>query len=247
MRYREKLNIVIMRDNGPRSSFRMKRSNFLLLAVFLGCMPFVAAFFCAQCWMLWQENYRLRSNMERFEADYQMAEARAERLENLEDLLKQENVQGKELLTRQLAESDKKSARAPEKETEEQAELPEMQEGPGHEEFPALDTGRVLVSNVQARARPDNALRIGLDLRNPDNEPLLSGRVEAVLLSADGERRLLEFDPVDVGNFRIARFKRTVMNAIAPKDMSLVNAQIILEVKDQSGKPLYSNIFAIQR
>lgn len=249
MRYREKLNIVLMRDNGPRSSFRLKRSNFILLSLFFGCMPFVAIFFLAQAVIFWQENTRLRDNMERFETEYQQAEARAERLENLEDLLKQENVQGREVVLRQLAEPAHAGARAEEKSGEGEANgtPPELAEGPGHEEFPALDTGRVLVANVQARARPGSTLRIGVDLRNPDNEPLLSGRIEAILLAATGERRILEFDPVDAGNFRIARFKRAVMKARAPGDLSLDNAQVILEVKDQEGKPLYSNIFAIQQ
>lgn len=249
MRYREKLNIVLIRDNGPRSSFRLKRSNFILLALFLGCMPFVAAFFIAQSFLLWQENVQLRGNMERFESDYQQAESRAERLENLEELLKQENVQGRELVMRKLAESSDKKPKGGEKEpaSPEAEPAQEMAEGPGHEDFPALDSGRVIVSNVQARARPGNSLRIALDLRNPEKEPLLSGEVEAILVTANGERRALELTPSDVGAFRIARFKRTVMNAKIPRDVSLVNAQIILEVKDQAGKPLYSNIFAVLR
>lgn len=246
MRYREKLNIVLMRDNGPRSSYRLKRSNFILLALFLGCMPFVAAFFVAQSYILWQENINLRDSLERFETDYQHAEARAERLENLEDLLKLENVQGKELVIRQIAGAGEKEESREEKAAGEE-NAPEMTEGPGHEEFPAVDTGRVLVGNVQARARPGNSLWIGLDLRNPENEPLLSGEVSVILVTADGGRHPLELAPADVGTFRIARFKRTVMNAQAPRDLSLVNAQIILEVKEQDGKPIYSNIFAIQR
>lgn len=249
MRYREKLNIVLMRDNGPRSSYRLRRSNFILLLAFFGCLPFLVILLLTHSWMLWQENVRLRNSMERFESDYQLAETRAERLENLEEMLKEENVQARELTLRRIATAGQKRENAEEKEPGQEAmeTPPELVEGPGHEEFPALDTGRVLVSNVQARARSGNNLRIGLDLRNPDSEPLLSGTVEAILLTANGERRPLEFVPADVGTFRITRFKRTVMNAAVPHEFSLVNAQIILEVKDQDEKPIYRNIFYVQR
>lgn len=37
---------------------------------------------------------------------------------------------------------------------------PAMSEGPGHEEFPAIDTGYVKVGNVQARALRGGKLRI---------------------------------------------------------------------------------------
>lgn len=47
-----------------------------------------------QTWRLWQENKALRENVLRFESDYQTAQATAERLENLEELLREEGVQG---------------------------------------------------------------------------------------------------------------------------------------------------------
>lgn len=235
-----------MRDNGPRRSFHLRRSNFFLLLVFFGCLPFLCLLLTTQCWLLWQENIKLRDSMERFESEYQAVESRAERLENLEELLREENAKGREIITRQLA----SNSEAPEPE-EKSAPSPPAEEtgneGPGHEEFPALDTGRVKVGNVQARSIRDNTLRIGLDLRNPDNEPLLSGTVEAALITANGERRSLVFTPREVGAFRISRFKRTVMNAQLPRNTNLTNAQIILEVKDQDNRPIYRNIFAVQR
>lgn len=246
MRYREKLNIILMRDNGPRRNFHIRRSNFLLLTVFFLSLPFIAIALSAQCYVLWQENVKLREGVERFETDYQDAEARAERLENLEQFLDEDSVAGREPLLRQLA-SKALPPEQPKDDDHQAAEQhPELAEGPGHEEFPALDTGRVIVGNVQARAMGDKSLRVSADLRNPDNEPLLSGEVTAVLLTANGERMSLTFAPKEVGTFRISRFKRTVMRASIPRGTSLVNAQIILEVKDQADKPLYRNIFAVQ-
>lgn len=246
MRYREKLSIIVMRDNGPRRSFHFRRSNFFLMLVFFGCLPFLCLLLVTQCWLLWQENVKLRDSMERSETEFQAISSRAERLENLEDLLREENAPGLRILTRQLA-GNAVNVTQIEKGLEQSASLPEADEGPGHEEFPTLDTGRVVVNNVQVRTRRGNNLRIGLDLRNPENESLLSGTIEAALITANGERRALEFKPRDVCLFRISRFKRTVMNASVPRSVSLINAQVILEVKDQENKPIYRNIFAVQQ
>ena len=243
MRYHERLNIILMRDNGPRRSFRVRRSRLYLLAIFFGCLPFLCALLAAQCWRLWDANLKLRENVEKFEADYQSAVARAERLENLEILLDGKAVPGRGILLRQLAAGESKA----EPEKPEAQEAPELAEGPGHEEFPAVDTGRVKISNVQVRAMRGNILRIGLDLRNPEADELLSGEVDATLVTAAGERLDLAFTPQDVGNFRISRFKRTVMSAQVPRNVSLADSQIILEVKDQQGQELYRNIFAVQR
>lgn len=245
MRYREKLGIIVMRDNGPRRSFHLRRSNFFLLLVFFGCLPFLCMLLLIQCWLLWQENIKLRESMERYESEYQAVESRAERLENLEELLREENVPGRQIITRQLAGPIRETKAGAEPVSN--GETPESTgEAAPADEFPAIDTGRVKVGNVQARVMRGNTLRIGLDLRNPDNEPLLSGQVEASLITADGERRALEFTPREVGSFRISRFKRTVMNSRIPVSTDLVNSQIILEVKDQHDKPIYRNIFAVQ-
>lgn len=246
MRYHERLNIVFMRDNGPRRSIRLRRSRFYLLIAFFSSLPFLCILLSIQCWLLWKDNINLRENVERFEADYQDAETRAERLENLEELLKEENVYGRKIILSNLAAS---SEHAPAQEDNASTViLPEnMPEGPGHEEFPVLDTGRVKVSNVQARAMRGNTVRVGLDLHNPDNEHLLSGNVSAVLITSNGEKYSLLFTPHDIGNFRINRFKRTVMSASVPRDISLINSEIILEVKNEDSEPIYRNIFAVQR
>lgn len=236
-----------MRDNGPRRSFHLRRSNFFLLAVFFSCLPFLCFLLAIQCWLLWQENTTLRYSIESFETEYQSAEARAERLENLEELLREENIQGRDLLFRQLAHGPQAVPAAAENTRNEAGQDLSFAEGPGHEEFPALDSGRVKVDNVQARAMRGNNLRIALDLRNPENEPLLSGEVSATLLTADGQRHQLAFSPQDVGSFKISRFKRTVITTHAPRNVSLADAQVILEVTDDDKKPLYRNIFAVQR
>lgn len=245
MRYREGMNIIFMRDNGPRRSIRLRRSRFYLLILFFLSTPFLCMLLAAQCWFLWEDNQRLRENVERFELDYQAAEYRAERLENLEALLREEKIPARELILRQLAREGQHAVQEEPDNAEETP--PPMAEGPGHEEFPVVDTGRVKIDNVQVRATRGNTLRVGLDLRNPDNENLLSGEVGAILVTADGERKNLSFAPHDAGNFRINRFKRAVMTAQAPRGASLINASLILEVRCETGAVLYQNIFAVQR
>lgn len=256
MKYREQLSVILMRDNGPRRSFRLRRSRFFALLVFFASMPVLCGLLAWQCWLLWEENTALRENVQRFETDSQTAQARAERLETLEALLAEEGVHGRELVLRRLAgghapEGQEEQARdgghGPEAAPGSAGEQPALSDGPGHEEFPAIDTGRVRVSNVQARALHGNTLRIGLDLRNPENQKLLAGTVTATLVTAAGQRHELAFDPEDVGNFRISRFKRSVMVARVPEQFSLVNAQVILEVRDTASHVIYRNIFAVER
>lgn len=247
MRYHEKMDIIFMRDNGPRRSFRVRRSRLYLLTIFFISLPFLCILLSVQCWLLWNENQNLRLNIERFELDCQKAEYRAERLENLEALLQEANISGRELLIRQLGRSGQPEL--PDIEEESPIEPPniELAEGPGHEEFSAIDKGRIKIDNVQVRVRRDNALRVGLDLRNPPNEELLTGEVVAFLITADGKKSMLSFAPQDAGNFRINKFKRAVMTARVPRETSLINSSVILEIRDQEGNIIYQNIFAVQR
>lgn len=243
MRYHERLNIVFMRDNGPRHSIRVRRSHFYLLICFFAVLPFLCASLAWACWHLWQMNIELRTNVDKFETDYQNAEARAERLENLEDLLREENVPGRERLLRQLASTGEPFNPDAEESGENN---PVNAEGPGHEEFPVLDTGKVQVSNVSARALKGNRIRISLDLHNLISDHLLSGEVHVMLVTAAGEETPLSFVPDGVGNFRINRFKRTVMTARIPEGTNLNEAQIILEVNEAGGGALYRNIFQVR-
>lgn len=243
MRYRERLNIVFMRDKGPRRSISMRRSRFHLLMLFFLSLPFACLLLGAECWHLWQANRALRISQEKLELDYQQAEQRAERLQNLEALLQEENVSSRDVLARQLA----LASTTNHAHNMEDLQPDISEDGPGHEEFPVVDTGRVKIENVQVRALRGNSIRVGLDLRNPENESSLSGIVDATLITADGEKRLLSFAPTGVGSFRINKYKRAVMTAAIPHNLNLVNASVIVEVREQDGGMLYQNMFAVQR
>ena len=66
------------------------------------------------------------------------------------------------------------------------------------------------------------------------------------LITADGAKHALSFDPENVGDFRISRFKRTVIVVRLPGRLDLVNAQVILEVRNQDESVVYRNIFPVE-
>lgn len=242
MRYREKLNIAIIRDNGPRRTFQLRRSNFFLLLILFACLPFLCLLLAIQCWLFWEENFQLRESLDRAEAEYQEMESRAERLESLEYLLKEENVPGREILIRQLAETSSPAEDASEENSEETSAPPVVQP-----DFESIDTGKINISNVQTRILRGHVLRISLDLRNPVNDSLVSGEVEAFLVMPNGETKELIFSPRESGLFRIARFKRTVLSASPAREELLAASQIILEVKEHNGPLIFRNLYPINQ
>ncbi|MTJ92143.1 MAG: hypothetical protein F8N36_04650 [Desulfovibrio sp.] len=260
MKYSENLSIILMRDNGPRRSYRVRRARFVAALTVMACMPLLCAVLGWLCWTLWQQNVQLRDNVLRFESDYQVAQANAERLENLEELLREENIPGRELVLRRLgtggaaAEAPGEGPAAPasnapaaEKQAKDQPkDAARANDGPGHEDFPSIDLDYVKVGNVQVREIRGGKLRLALDLRNTDSQKILSGVVSGTLLTADGKTYPLRFDQEDVGNFRISRFKRAVMVAATEKQISLTNAQVILEVRSQENTVVFRNIFAVE-
>ena len=82
-------------------------------------------------------------------------------------------------------------------------------DGPGHEAFPAVDTGYVAVSNVRRFAGQATHLPWTCAIRTV--RKIAVGTVSAVLLTADGKRRTLDANPDSAASFRINRFKRAVM------------------------------------
>ncbi|MBQ3059825.1 MAG: hypothetical protein IJD16_05880 [Desulfovibrio sp.] len=240
MKYREHLTIILMRDNGPRRNFRMRRSRFFALLIFFAVLPLCCAILCWQAWRLHEENMRLRDGQLRLESEWQAAMDTARRLENMAALLREEDIQGHEMVLRRLSDMG-----AEKYETEVSAAT--VSDGPGHEEFPAIDNGFVQVRNVQARVLRGSKLRIALDLHNTDNQDQATGTVRAILVTNDGKRHSLLMEPADVGDFRIHRFKRTVMVTSLPGNISTVNAQVIIEVMSKNDVLSFRNIYAVEQ
>ncbi|MDR1658763.1 MAG: hypothetical protein LBR94_00275 [Desulfovibrio sp.] len=241
-----------MRDKGTRRSFRVRAAVFYALFCGIVCLPLLV---CGLSWFsynIWKENTVLRENVLRFEDDFQKAQSIAERLENIEELLNENAVVGKDVLLRRLAASSGTGSAAssgdPADSLSENGQTsqspPPVQQ---QDVFPAINADYIRVDNVQARALRENRLRIALDLRNTDNQKIAAGRVSAVLLTADGARHELVFAPYNVGDFRISRFKRTVMYANLAPQLNLVNSQVILEVRREDNSVVYRNLFAVER
>ncbi len=95
-----------------------------------------------------------------------------------------------------------------------------MRRGPGHEEFTVLDNGRVKISNVQVKRVGSNGLRIGLDLRNPDNEKMLTGEISVTLLTADGQKSPLIFGSPGIGIFQDKPFQKSHDDFPIPAEIS---------------------------
>lgn len=241
MRYREQINIILMRDNGPRHSCRMRLSHFAAMAIFFGCLPFVCAGLAYWSGNLWEMNKTLTERAERLETDARLAVEKAEKLQYLEELLDETSLPARDLVLRRLA-GPARPMPPNNRET-----VPEsMEEGPGHEEFAVVDTGAVKVDNVQIRLLGGNGLRIGLDLRNPESDKLLSGEVTATLVTADGEKIPLVFSPSGAETFKISRFKRATMISHPGQMINMADGQVVIEVKDSAGSLLYRNIYAVQ-
>lgn len=237
----EKISLLVMRDNGEVRSMRMRLSWLVTLCVISAIMPFIAA---AGIWFsidLWANTSQLQDDNQRLTREGQEAKAKADRLGNLEKLL-QRNAATETVVVSNINRSeDAKPAPA-----EEESALA-AQDGPGHSEFPAINTGYVTVDNINARVQPGSKLRISLDLRNPDTRKTLSGEVLCTLVTAAGESIPLQFRPQEAGDFRITRLKRAVLVSVLPPQTNFTNAQVLIEVKNDSGELVYRNIFPVER
>jgi hypothetical protein len=267
LKYRERLSIVFMRDKGPRRSFSLRFDVFLYIGVFVCCLPFLLAGVSWFAWDVWSENRQLRDDVIRFETDLRNEQANVERLENIEELLREAGTRGGDVFARRLAATGEAPKDEPPPDVPEPTEeTPPAEEAPaaaaaageapkagetpadsGQGAFEVVDTGYVNVENVQIRALRGGKMRIALDIRNPDARKSISGKVQATLLRSDGSQGKIEFVPSDLGEFRINRFKRTVIPAFLPGETELVNAQVIVEVLGANGSVAYRNVFPVER
>ena len=297
MSYREQITIALIRDNGERRSRCLSRRLFLCLVAFFVLLVPLCALLLWQVCGLWQENGRLAAALERAEQSLGAAQATALRLHDLEVLLEEERLEGREYVLRNLArkkpgqggpvgqapstepkaeqavsegapasagngaeaassDADKTSGAetaipAPtvpavaEKAADKGEGSPQQPEDGADEQFQGVDLGYVKVGNVTARQVQARRLRIALDLRNTEKQAVASGTVEAILLTADGERTNLEYTVEDAGHFRIASFKRAVLLSRLASHQSLANAQVLLEVRNHEHTLVYSNLYPV--
>lgn len=258
MKYRERLSLVVIWEDGRRQSWRLRRVWLHTILASLLFFPCLAAGLGWLCYDIWQENRQMHQELLRLENEGEIMEGRLERLEQVSVLLEESSVPGRDILMRALAQSDSSSEAAaapvtgeaaPEAEETAMKEQMVKDDGPGHADFPAIKSDYVSVDKVRVRQMRNRQLRIALDLRNT-RDSRAEGEVTAILVTSEGKNMPLKFSPADVGKFSILRFKRAVMTAPLPRGVSssLNGAQVVLEVRGGSKNAVvFRNIFAVEQ
>lgn len=209
---------------------------FILVPLITACTLWLSA-------RLWQENAILTANTARLELAMREAQSTADKLSNLQSLLEQsEAAQGPVL--QNLARQSAKEAPSPQPEGE---DLDPSDSGPGHGDFPAVDTKAVIVENVNARLVRAGKIRINLDLRNPDPKRTIAGHVRCTFIADSGETVPLALS-AEQADYKITRFKRAVFQPTIPPSVSdTTNARIIIEVFVDEDSLVYRNLFPLER
>lgn len=260
MTYKERLSLILIREDGRRRSWRLRVGWLYLAGLGLALFPCLLAGSGWLCYSLWQKAELAQADVLRLENECETMEVKIERLENLSVLLDESAVPGREILERALAESfqppaeeeaDPEQPATDERTATTKEEIQEQMtqnDGPGHAEFPAIKKDYVNVENIRVRVIKPRVLRLSLDLRNTRRN-IAEGEVTARLATSDGKETPLLFSPADVGKFRIMRFKRAVITATLPRESPLrtSGAQVVIEVKDNDGSVVFRNIFPIER
>lgn len=248
-----------MRDDGETRSVRMRRSVLFFLIYTCILMPFALA---GLVWFgvhTWLAHKTLVAYHDAMQQEYLIAKATAARLADIERLLQRNDPAHNSQVLQNVRRADMQDMpQSPESDTANQSVLTsqpssamdqfDTADGPGHSEFPGVNTGKIQVENVVVRLMSGRNLRISLDLNNPDTANLVGGKIVCTLITASGQALPLRVFPQAADDFRISRFKRVVLTAPLPPNTSATDAQIVLEVKPEGGGPvLYRNIYAVAR
>lgn len=234
-----------MHDDGSNRRYRIGLKVYRCICTLMILLPLTSVLAAVLCVHLWQENSRLNANASRLEFAMREAQNTAEKLSNLRAILEQEDKALTGPVLQNLArQSAKEVPPSPPKSEENDV----AESGPGHAEFPVVNTGLVSIENVTARLVHARKMRINLDLRNPDSTKRnISGHVRGIFITNSGETFPLPLPP-EQADFKINRFKRAVFQPPVPPNISdTTNARIILEVYTDDDSLVYRNIFPVER
>lgn len=239
----KKISIISMHDDGKTRRWRISLFFYRVLWVLCILLPLITVAAVWQAALLWQENTALTTNTARLELAMHEAKSIADRLSNLESLLAQEELARGPVL-QNLARQSAKEAPATPQPTGDEVDTTES--GPGHGDFPTVDTKVVSVENVTARLVRAGKIRINLDLRNPDPKRTVAGYVRCSFISDSGETLPMAL-AAEQADFKITRFKRAVFQPTVPPTITdTTNARIIIEVYLEDEKTLvYRNIYPL--
>lgn len=243
---RKKISVMFMHDDGVTQRYRISIGLYRFLWILVIILPLLAG---GAAWLavhLWQENARLTANTSRLELTMREAVNTAEKLTNLRALLEQEDTAVTGPVLQNLArQSSKEIPLLQPKAGSEEVDATET--GPGHADFPVVDTEVVDVENVNARLLNAGKIRINLDLRNPDPKRNIMGRVRCLFIADSGETFPLPLT-AEQADFKINRFKRAVFQLTVPPAVTdTTNSRIIVEVYTDTDTLIYRNLFQVER
>ncbi len=242
---KEKINIILMRDSGESKRFRMYRSNFRALLTCCILCPFITAAALAGSYWFWEQNMQLVQRNMALEQENSVYQITTKRLGHLEKLLTRHEDVEKKIAVQIAAQKNEKSIAEAEN-LEQIQKSAAQQEGPGHDEFPVLDTGVLQVENVSSIVLEKERIRTSFSLRNKGSESI-SGEVFCILSLASGKTLALMTTPPEAGKYKIANFKSAVLYSDIPEKIDLKNAEMVLEVKNATGEVVYRNVYPLSQ
>ncbi len=254
----EKISILLMKDNGESRRYRIRRSCFRYgMLIFFLVFPLTAGSLAWLYYDSWTKNKALTVQITALEELYAHASLTVQRLENMEALLHIDTDTSAHIRDNFSRDNSKGVLSATEQDnattqTQQQNDShtddndTAQQDGPGHADFPEINTGEITVESVNSRLITANRLRTSFDIRNPGTETL-SGNVTCILSLADGRTVALKFIPANAGYYRIQRWKRAVLVSEINTQLDMINSQVIVEIHNEEKKLLYRNIFPIEQ
>lgn len=248
----EKIKLLIMRDSGKVRTVTLSRSLFSFL-IFIGVLlPFAlggAVWFGIEIWQMHRE---LTVQCHAMQQEYQEAKALTARIADLERLLQYTDTKNNAQVLQNIRRADTPALpeAAPSQVPAQESAV--QTEGPGHPEFPAINTGKIRVDNTTVRfiqgQGQGRQLRISLDLTNPDPTTIVGGKIVCILTTADGQTLPLRLFPQGAEAFRIAQLRRVVLTAQLPPNSNPTDAQVVVEIKQEGGDTiLYRTVHAVAR
>lgn len=239
------ITIMLMQDNKSLHSIRLYTFVYKSFCTIVILLPILLCLSIYACYYLWNDNIILNENALHIQNEANKAKALAENLAVFNVLLDEDHIINASIIKINKAkELNQKNLQSENVET--QTEAKAEQEGPGHEEFPVIDTEEIILENIRARVLDDGKISISLDLRNPDISKTITGRVNCILSDATGATHPLEIEE-GLKSFRINRFKRVVFMPDIDPALADEYISIIIEVFDDSDKVIYRNITPVEQ
>lgn len=241
----ERVSIIFMRDSGTSRRFRVSRRGMGWGLLFLALMPPLLLVSLWHNYKTWDDVGDLTAENQALQERLTLVEAAASRVAGLQVLVQEP----RESVERHLS----VAANAPRRDAPEGASAaspttpPMAVEGPGHEDFPATESGIVTLRNVMVRELNDQRVRISMDVCNLEGKGNISGRVVCQLLTENGAMVELGITPESAAVFRITRLKKAVFSCLVPRQHSIANGRMIISVSNDAGELLYRNIYAVSR